>query len=99
MLVNLSDGLADLGIAEQEDKRGEKVVEVAEAVLHDHVLEDRVVGVEGHLGGDQASEVGGQAEEGEQREAEEVLASSQCEVWSGYCNHLLVVYSKCPLKM
>ena len=64
------------------------MVEVSEAVFHDHVLEDGVVGVEGHLGGDQASEVGGQAEEGEQREAEEVLASSQCEVWSGYCYHL-----------
>ena len=61
-------------------------------MFHDHVLEDGVVGVEGHLGGDQASEVGGQAEEGEQREAEEVLASSQCEVWSGHCYHLLVVY-------
>ena len=60
--------MADLRIAEQEDKRGEKVVEVSEAVFHDHVLEDGVVGVEGHLGGDQASEVGGQAEEGEQRE-------------------------------
>ena len=84
MQVNLSDGLADLGIAEQEDARGEKVVKVAEAVFHDHVLKDRVVGVEGHLGGDQASKVGGEAKEGEQGEAEEVLASSQCEVWSGH---------------
>ena len=59
-------------------------MEVAKAVFHDHVLEDRVVGVEGHLGPDQAGEVGGEAEEGEQGEAEEVLASSQCEVWSAY---------------
>ena len=95
MQVYLSDRLADLWIAEQKDKRGEKVVEVAEAVFHDNVLEDRVVGVEGHLGADQASEVGGQAEEGEQGEAEEVFASSQCEVWSGFYYDLF--YSKWSL--
>ena len=70
-------------------------MEVADAVFHDHVLEDRVVGVKGHLGADQAGEVGGEAEEGEQGEAEQVLASLQCEVWSAclqgfsfnYCTH------------
>ena len=84
MQMNLSDGLADLRIAEEKHKRWEEVVEVADAVFHDHVLEDRVVGVKGHLGPDQAGEVGGEAEEGEQGEAEEVLASSQREVWSKF---------------
>ena len=90
--MSLSDGLADLRIAEQEDKRWKEVVEVADAVFHDHVLEDRVVGVEGHLGPDQAGEVGGEAEEGEQGEAEEVLALPQCEVWSKYLQGFSCTY-------
>ena len=61
-------------------------MEVADAVFHDHVLKDRVfVRIKSHLGPDQAGEVGGEAEEGEQAEAEQVLASAQCEVWSEYC--------------
>ena len=83
MLIDLSNCLEDLRIAEQKDKWGEEVMDVAEAVFDDHVLEDRVVGVEGHLGADQASEVGGEAEEREKSKAEEVLASSQCEIRSG----------------
>ena len=67
-------------------------MEVANAVFHDHVLKDRVVGVEGHLGPDQAGEVGGEAEEGEQGEAEEVLASPQCEVWSAYLQGFSCTY-------
>ena len=81
MMMNLSNCLEDLRIAEQKDKWGEEVMDVAEAVFDDHVLEDRVV--EGHLGPDQASEVGGEAEEREKSEAEQVLASSQCEIRSG----------------
>ena len=83
MLIDLSNCLEDLRIAEQKDKWGEEVMDVAKAVFHNHVLEDRVVGVKGHLGPNQASEVGGEAEEREKSEAEEVLASSQCEIRSG----------------
>ena len=51
-----------------------------EAVSHNHVLKDRFVGVKGHLGLNQSSEVGGEVD---QAEVEEVLASSQCKVPSG----------------
>ena len=78
--MNLSNCLEDLRVAEQKDTRGEEMVKVAEAVFDKHILKDRVL--EGDLGDDQVGEVGGQAEDGEKREAQQVLASPQCEVWS-----------------
>ena len=74
--MNLSNCLEDLRIAEQKDTRGEEMVKVAEAVFDKHILKDRVL--EGDLGDDQVGEVGGQAEDGEKREAQQVLASPQC---------------------
>ena len=73
--THLSYGLENLWVAEEKYKGGEEVVDVAHAVLDDDVLEDGGV-VEGDLGHEHVDGVCGEAEQGEEGEAHQVLASS-----------------------
>ena len=73
--AHLSNSLENLWVAEEKYKGGEEVVDVAHAVLDDDVLEDGGV-VEGDLGHEHVDGVGGEAEQGEEGEAHQVLTSS-----------------------
>ena len=73
--THLSYSLENLWVAEEKYKGGEEVVDVAHAVLDDDVLEDGGV-VEGDLGHEHVDGVRGEAEQGEEGEAHQVLTSS-----------------------
>ena len=73
--AHLSNCLEKLWVAEEKCKGGEEVVDIAHAVLDEDVLEDGGV-VEGDLGHEHVDGVGGEAEQGEEGEAHQVLTSS-----------------------